>query len=114
MCAVSLPFYASDGALIDVINERRALRLEAAGLARLVRNGPHIKRVILLRRPGDPRPASVRDHRGQSYSFKQPLSDGHFCWKFRPLQGGRSETSLAPAEVRPIFLRVLLDCLVTP
>jgi hypothetical protein len=107
-----VPLYAADCSFIDLINERRALRLESAGLATVIRNQGHLKRVVLLRRAGDPRPTSVRDYRGQSYSFEQPLSDGHFCWRFRPLQGGRSETMLAPPEVRPIFLRVLLDCMV--
>jgi hypothetical protein len=27
------------------------------------------------------------------------------------MQGGRSESTLAPPELRPIFLRVALDCL---
>jgi hypothetical protein len=48
---------------------------------------------------------------GTGYSFEQPLSDGHHCWKLRPLQGGRAESLLAPPEVRPIFMRVLLDCM---
>lgn len=30
----------------------------------------------------------------------------------RPLQGGNSDSTLAPAEVRPIFLAVVLECLV--
>ena len=91
----------------------RALRLESTGLARLVRHKENINRVVLYRRPGDPHPATARQYRGASYSFEQPLSDGHHCWKLRPLQGGRAESLLAPPEVRPIFLRVLLDCMAT-
>jgi hypothetical protein len=49
---------------------------------------------------------------GTGYSFEQRLDDGHHCWKLRPLHGGQAESLLAPPEVRPIFLRVLLDCLV--
>ena len=53
-----------------------------------------------------------RDYQGQAYSFEQTLDDGHECWKLRPLQGGNSDSTLAPAEVRPIFMAVVLDCLV--
>jgi hypothetical protein len=49
---------------------------------------------------------------GAKYSFEQALDSGHHTWKLRPLHRGRSETNLAPDSVRPIFLRVLLDCLV--
>jgi hypothetical protein len=49
---------------------------------------------------------------GTKYSFEQALDSGHHTWKLRPLHRGRSETNLAPDSVRPIFLRVLLDCLV--
>ena len=87
-------------------------RLERAGRAKVVRHQGRIKRVILLRGALDPRPTTIRDYRGQAYSFEQALGDGHSCWKFRPLQGGHAESLLAPPEVRPIFLRVLLDCMV--
>ena len=109
---MSIPLYSYEFALLDVINEKRALRLENAGLAKLVRHKGHLNRVVLYRRPGDPHPTTIRQYMGTGYSFEQPLSDGHHCWKFRPLQGGHAESLLAPAEVRPIFLRVLLDCMV--
>ena len=107
-----VPLYASDFSFIDFINQSRALRLERAGLAKVVRHKGHLNRVVFYRRPSDPRPITIRDYRGQSYSFEQALSDGHFCWKFRPLQGGHAESLLAPLEVRPIFMAVVLDCMV--
>jgi len=68
--------------------------------------------VVLHRRACDPRrPATVRDYQGQAYSFQQALDNGHACWKRRPLQGGNSDSTLAPAGVRPIFMAVVLDCL---
>jgi hypothetical protein len=40
-----------------------------------------------------------RDYLGKRYSFQQHLKDGQRPWKLRPLQGGRSETDLAPDEL---------------
>jgi hypothetical protein len=53
---------------------------------------------------------------GHAYSYRHELDDGHRPWSLRPL-GHRIrhdqslEYNLAPTETRPIFLRVLLDCL---
>ena len=106
-----VPLYASDLSLLDLISDKRALRLESRGLAKVVRHKGHINRVIFYRGPDDPRPTTVRDYQGTAYSLEQPLDDGHHCWKLRPLQGGRSESTLAPPEVRPIFMRVVLGCM---
>ncbi len=108
---MSIPLYSYESALLDFISEKRALRLENAGLAKLVRRKGHLNRVVLYRRPGDPHPTTVRQYMGTGYSFDQPLGDGHHCWKLRPLQGGHAESLLAPPEVRPIFLQVVLDCM---
>jgi hypothetical protein len=83
------------------------------GRAKVVRHRKgHVDRAVLLRGTGEPHGTNVRDYVGQAYSFHQPLSDGHRPWKLRPLQGGRSDVNLASVTVRPIFIRVLLDCLV--
>jgi hypothetical protein len=110
---MAIPLYSPQFALLDFIARRQALRLERDGLAKVVRHKKTgaINRVVMHRRAGDPHPTRVRDYQGQTYSFEQPLEDGHHCWKLRPLQGGRSESTLAPPELRPIFLRVVLDCL---
>ncbi len=107
-----IPFYSYDGSYIDHIATRRAERLEGMGRVKIVRHRKgHVNRAVLLRGKDDPRPTRVEDYVGQAYSFHQPLPDGHRPWKLRPLQGGRSDTDLAPSFVRPIFIRVLLDCL---
>ena len=107
-----IPFYSYDGAYLDHITVKRAARLENSGVAKVVRHKKgHINRVILLRGKDDPRPTTPCDYLGKRYSFQQLLQDGQRPWKLRPLQGGRSETDLAPEELRPIFIRVLLDCL---
>jgi len=108
---MSVPLYSSDLALLDVISEKRALRLEDCGLAKVVRHKGHINRVVLYRRPDDPHPTTARDYQGSAYSFEQPLADGHHCWKLRPLQGGRSDSTLAPPETRSIFLSVVSGCM---
>ncbi len=111
---MSIPLYTFEFALIDFIGRRHALRLERDGNAKVVRHKKGaINRVVLYRRACDPlRPTTVRDYQGQAYSFQQPLDGGHECWKLRPLQGGKSDSTLAPPEVRPLFLQVVLDCLV--
>src|ERR1035441_6647359 len=104
-----IPLYAADGSLVDFIGDKRALRLENCSLAKVVRHKGHINRVVFYRRPDDPLPPTARDYVGKAYSFEQPLEDGHHCWKLRPLQGGCSDSTLAPPEIQPIFLRVVLD-----
>ena len=107
-----IPLYRYDGALIDWISPKRAERLFDAGRAKLVRHKKGtINRVILHRMPGEPVPTRLTDYMGKRYSYRQHLEGGNRCWRLKSLAGDSSETNLAPAEVRPIFLRVLLDCL---
>jgi hypothetical protein len=109
---MAVPLYSSDSALLDFISHKRALQLEESGRAKVVRHKGHVNRVVLYRRPDDPHPTTVRDYQGKAYSFKQPLEDGHRCWKLQPLQGGMSDSTLATPEVRAMFQRVVLDCMV--
>jgi hypothetical protein len=111
---MSIPLYTFEFALIDFVGLRHALHLEREGYAKVIRHRKGmISRVVLYRRACDPRrPTAVRDYIGQAYSFAQPLDDGRRAWKLRPLQGGNSDSTLAPDAMRPIFLAVVLDCLV--
>jgi hypothetical protein len=108
-----IALYTADGELIDRISERRLERLQALGrIARVVRHRKgHINRATQVRLPGEGRPMQPADCLGTRYSMRQPLSQGRFCWRLRALGDKPSETDLAPEEVRPVFLRVLLDCL---
>ena len=107
-----IPFYSYDGSYIDHIAVLRAERLEEMGRAKVVRHRKgHINRAVLLRGAGEAHGTNVRDYVGQAYSFHQPLPDGHRPWKLRPLQGGTSDSNLAPEFVRPIFVRVLTSCI---
>jgi hypothetical protein len=108
----AIPLYRYDGDLIDWISAKRAERLGAAGRTKLVRHKKRaINRVILHRMSGEPAPIRNTDDMGKRYSFRQHLDGGHRCWRLKSLASDRSEITLAPEEVRPIFLRVLLDCL---
>ena len=72
------------------IAERYALRLEAQGVAQVIRQKGgsekgKIRRVVLHHRPGDPKPSVIRDYQGQAYSYRHELDDGHQPWALRPL-----------------------------
>ena len=108
----TIPVYRADGRLYDIVTEPALARLEAAGLiARVVRHRKgHINRAILVVRPGEaPLPRTA--YMGTRYSFLDHLEHG-VCWDLKRLGGVRWGVNYAPAEVRPIFLQVVLDCLV--
>jgi hypothetical protein len=116
---MTVPLYSYDQAFQGFVQERRVLKLERDGLAKIVRHPKgRISRAVMYKRPGDPKPTTIRDYLGKGYSFKHHLDDGHRPWALRPLSGHVNhsdqgmEYHLAPECVRPIFLRVLLDCLV--
>jgi hypothetical protein len=115
---MTIPFYAYDLTYRGQISLRQVLKLEREGRAKVVRHKKgRVARCVLRKRPGDPEPSSARDYMGKGYSFKHRLDDGHRPWALKPLTGhiNRGDQSvelhLAPDCVRPIFLRVLLDCL---
>ncbi len=106
--------YSCDGELIQFMDEKRVQRLMQCGrVARIVKNRlGRIKRATLHLMAGEPKPSSLRDYIGTKYSFLQPLADGHRCYRLRSLgDNPRDERDLAPQEVRPIFLRVVTDCM---
>lgn len=108
-----IALYNADGELIDRISARRLEKLQTLGrIARVVRHRKgHINRAIQVRLPGEGRAMQPADYIGTRYSSRQRLDQGRVCWRLRALGDKPSETDLAPAEVRPMFLRVLLDCL---
>lgn len=114
----NIAMYNCDGELVRWIHSKRLVELISQGrVARVTRNRKgQPTRARLLRMPGEPRPTSLSDYRGTKYSFRQHLDDGHRCFKLRALgeraRNGDDEYNLAPAELRPVFIRVLLDCMV--
>jgi hypothetical protein len=111
----NIAVYSCDGALVQWIDAKRAARLIASdSVARVARrrHPERIVRVTLRQRPGESRPSFLTDYCGTKYSFRQHLKDGHYCFRLRPLgDDPREERDLAPDEVRPIFLRVVQDCM---
>jgi hypothetical protein len=106
--------YNHDGELVQWMDEKRLRRLIACGrVTRVVKNrSGRIKRASLHRMPGEPKPSMLRDYVGTKYSFRQHLKDGSHCYRLRGLgDNPLTERELAPEEVRPIFLRVVLECL---
>ena len=100
-----IPLYKADGELIDWITPARVERLEKLDLIQIVRHKKgHVSRCILRQRPGDPPPARLTDYIGTRYSFRERLDNSHICWRLRHLGHGQ--------ELRPIFLRVVTDCVV--
>jgi hypothetical protein len=111
----TIPVYSCDGVLRDRISVERLAVLQSLGrIARVVthRKG-YINRAFLLPMPGEPKSSTLRDYVGTKYSFRQRLAGGHVAYRLRSLGDSAfaSESNLAPDEVRPIFLRVILDCM---
>ena len=105
----SIPLYYSTGAFEDSISEERALRLESLGMAKLIRHEGHINRAIFFQRADDPQLAAAHHFKADAYSFRQQLDTGHRLWKLRPLQGGKSESTLAPDDLRSTFCSVIRE-----
>jgi hypothetical protein len=114
----TIPLFSCDGVRVDRISLARLAVLQELGrISRLVthRKG-YINGAFLTRLNSEPRPTTIRNYMGTPYGFRQRLSDGHVTFRLRALGDHPfgSERDLAPNCTRPIFLRVLLDCLQKP
>ena len=102
-----IPLYTADGELGDWITEQRMTRLDKLGLIQIIRHKKgRVSRCLIRQRPGDPEPMKPADYVGTRYSFREHLDSGRITWSLRRLGSGD--------ELRPIFLRVVTDCLVAP
>jgi hypothetical protein len=112
----NIAVYSSDGALLQWIDQKRCQRLVDCGrVARVVKTRlGRVRRLTLLRMAGEWQPSFLSDYNGTQYSFRQHLADGHRCHRLAALGDNRNDEGyyLAPDEVRPVFLAVILDCLV--
>ncbi len=108
-----IPLYNADGELRGFISGQQLARLETLGrIARVVRHRKgHINRAIQVRLPGEGKAIRPADYCGTRYSLRQQLGPGLSCWRLRALGDKPSETNLAPEELRPVFMRVVTDCL---
>jgi hypothetical protein len=113
-----IALYSYDGALLQWIDQARLQRLVGLDrVARVVRTRVgRVKRATLRPMPGEWKPSLLSDYNGTKYSFRQHLGDGHRCFRLRALGDNHNDEDyyLAPPEARPIFLRVLLDCMPAP
>jgi hypothetical protein len=114
----TIPLFSCDGVRMDRINLARLAVLQELGrISRLVihRKG-YINGAFLTRLLSEPRPTTLGSYAGTRYGFRQRLSDGHVTYRLRALGDHPfgSEYDLAPDSTRPIFLRVLLDCMERP
>jgi len=100
-----IPIYSAAGRRMDYASERELAQLDARGLiARIVRRRDGSPaRAYLRPRDGLEAPGRLTSYMGQRYSYLQHLQCGQ-TWVLRRL--GRGD------ELRPIFLRVLTECLV--
>src|SRR3990172_9162703 len=81
-----IPLYSADNELHDWISPQRAARLEALGIARMVRHKKrHVNRCIMHRRPSDPRPTRLSVYLGTRYSYLERLDSGRLVWALRKL-----------------------------
>ncbi|MCZ2149654.1 MAG: hypothetical protein LC126_17990 [Bryobacterales bacterium] len=109
-----IPFYSYDGQLLQWIDAKRLDRLISLDrVSRVVKHRKgHAARAVLRHTPGEPKPkpSLLSDYLGTEYCLRQRLEDGRRCFRLRPLgERDADEHYLAPDEVGPIFLRVLLD-----
>lgn len=107
----TIPLYDCEGDLAEWITPRRLAILENGERIRVVKNRKgETKRAYLHRRSNDPT-VLARPQVSPTYSFLQKLPIGARVWSFQCLGGPSDGRNLAPVELRPIFLAVLLSCL---
>ena len=98
-----IPLYSAENELRDWITPQRAERLEAVGIARVVRHKKgFVNRCVLHRRPCDPRPIRLSDYLGTRYSYLERLDSGRLVWALRKLR----ENEGVPAA----FLQLITEC----
>ena len=119
---MTVPLYSYDHAFQGYIPE--TVRAEVGSQWRRQTGAPKggvhraIRRVVMHRWPGDPKPTTLRDHLGQGYSWEHPLDDGHQPvgaeprWWEGSTCATRRRVSFGAQSPRPIFIRVVLDCMV--
>jgi hypothetical protein len=113
-----IPLFSCDGVRVDYITLARLAVLQELGrIARVVAHKKGIiGRAYLTRLHSEPRPTTIGSYAGTRNGFRQRLSDGHVAYRLRALGDHPfgPESNLAPDCTRPIFLRVLLDCMERP
>lgn len=99
-----IPFYAADGRQLGVRTPEAAKRLIASGYAKAAYGRKGHLRAIWIPHEDGGTPVVNNVPNGTSYSYREHLDTGHQVWALRRL--GKGE------QLKPIFTRVLADCLV--
>lgn len=100
-----VPLFSAAGRPLDPVPVRVFERMQDDGrIARVIRRRDGtIARAYLRPRDASEVPARISSYMGQRYSYLERLPSGQ-TWVLRRLGRG--------SELRPIFLKVLSDCLV--
>jgi hypothetical protein len=110
-----IPLFSSVGRHLGLRPVAALERLAARGAVTLERHRKgHIvcARVIAKAAPDSPpSPLPPRAYLGTKYTYREHLAEQHSVIDLKRLNGARGGLNYAPAEVRPIFLQVVLDCL---
>lgn len=100
-----IPCY-ENGAMVGYRTPEAARALVKRGVADLIINRKGYIRAIFIRPTGELPTVIQQPPLPNRYSFLQGLEDGHQVWTLKKLGKGD--------ELRPAFVQVVTDCLVTP
>ena len=111
-----VPFYDLSGNIEQIMSLKGVEGLYAGGLATLVRNRKGV--IVRAYRTTVSRKANLtlKPYLGTSYSYRELLATGDHCSDLRRIgrkkRFGENDLQYAPEFLRPVFLRVVTDCLV--
>ena len=107
-----IPVYSLDGGVERRrITSRAALAQEAQQLLTLVRNRKGAITRAFRTKADKSTNLLKTAYMGTAYSYLEKLPSGHQCADLTRLGGGRHGKNYAPASLRPIFLKVVTDCM---
>lgn len=101
-----IPLYAADGTPWGFRTLETAQQLIANGHVNPVYGRKGHLRAIFSKRSDGSSAVEQTGPRATLYSYRQRLDSGRLAWKLKRL--GKGE------ELRPLFLQVVTDCLVSP
>lgn len=99
-----IPLYGADGSFDQMVTPERMNQLVALDRVRVVKNRKGLVKRLMQRATAPELPRTA--YMGTAYSHRQHLESGHVVWTLKRL--GRGD------ELRPVFLKVVTDCLLNP
>ena len=101
-----IPIYAADGRSLGFRSIEAANRLVANGFVEAVHGRKGHLKAIQLKQPDGASAITTHVRAGTRYSFREHFENGTAAWTLKRLGKGN--------DLRPIFLRVVTDCLARP